>query len=383
MLVPKLLRIEGFRGFTQAREFRFDNPATILYGQNHSGKSSTLNALEWCLFGNECSGKSTGFRERFGWIVANRHIAPPNVSVQLVLENAAGKVIIQRRLRNEKRKQVEELSVCKPDGEELRKEEAERYLAHLLRTTFRDFSTTTYQHQENIRAILTQEPKERDDAIDRLLGLSIYRNLLETMSKAKAKEAQKKLEQKFEGFEREVTAALATREQDMESLQQQAEDLGISGGQQNEEHALDLAKQLVNQLKDFARELGIEPRELEVPATWQLLGEFAASTKDLVTWLRSEMPALKEQQNLYQKELTLSKLQADLQERETEKSTISKQLFELESTYGNVESAKNQIQDLDQQLQAEQLRLRQTDAKAALIKEALEYFDLGTSSKDR
>ena len=51
--------------------------------------------------------------------------------------------------------------------------------------------TTVYQHQEAVRAILTQEPKERNDAIDRLLGLSVYRNLLDGLAKVKATERQR------------------------------------------------------------------------------------------------------------------------------------------------------------------------------------------------
>ncbi len=40
-----------------------------------------------------------------------------------------------------------------------------------------------YQHQENIRAVLTQEPKDRNEALDRLFGLSDYRNIIEGIKK--------------------------------------------------------------------------------------------------------------------------------------------------------------------------------------------------------
>ena len=64
MFTPVRLQIEGFRGFRERQEFAFDHPVIQLIGDNRSGKSSALNALEWCLFGDGCTGGNTGIRER-------------------------------------------------------------------------------------------------------------------------------------------------------------------------------------------------------------------------------------------------------------------------------------------------------------------------------
>ncbi len=64
MFQIKRLAVRGFRGFADRCEFVFGDPVTILYGGNHQGKSSTLNAIEWCLFGDDAIGKDTGIRER-------------------------------------------------------------------------------------------------------------------------------------------------------------------------------------------------------------------------------------------------------------------------------------------------------------------------------
>jgi len=42
-------------------------------------------------------------------------------------------------------------------------------LASLIKLNYRDFFCTAYQHQESIRGVLTQEPRERNDAFDQLL----------------------------------------------------------------------------------------------------------------------------------------------------------------------------------------------------------------------
>lgn len=44
--------ISGFRGFNPEVKIDFNAPVVVLYGENATGKSSTLNAIEWCLFGS-------------------------------------------------------------------------------------------------------------------------------------------------------------------------------------------------------------------------------------------------------------------------------------------------------------------------------------------
>lgn len=63
MIDLKSLKVSGFRAFTREVAFEFENPVTLVFGANHLGESSTLNAIEWCLFGKDCMGTDTGIRE--------------------------------------------------------------------------------------------------------------------------------------------------------------------------------------------------------------------------------------------------------------------------------------------------------------------------------
>ena len=161
MLTPKMLKVRGFRGFMGQQEFHFDKPAVVLFGANHCGKSSTLNAIEWCLFGDECSGAQTNIRERVGWKIPNRHMRSLDVLVELVLNGPDGEYTLKRCHKATKRPRSAALELTLPDGEILQGEDADSRLTQLLRCSFRDFMTTVYQHQETIRDILTQMPKER------------------------------------------------------------------------------------------------------------------------------------------------------------------------------------------------------------------------------
>jgi len=89
------LKVRRFRGFVDEEEFVFDQPVVLLYGENHRGKSSTLNALEWCLFGDQCFGAKTGIRERVDWEIPNRYV-PGDVTVTAEFNGPDGRYTIRR-----------------------------------------------------------------------------------------------------------------------------------------------------------------------------------------------------------------------------------------------------------------------------------------------
>src|SRR5207249_2579522 len=158
-----------------------------------------------------------------------RHMDAPDVQVVLELTGTEGCYVVDRAWsRSGRRAARMELRLSLPTGEILVDAQAEQRLAQLIGATFRDFFTTVYQHQEAIRAVLTQEPRERNDAIDRLLGLSIYRNVQDALVKAKAADRQRAMRAQFEAFEQRVQTALTTRNHDLDELRQEAARGGVA-----------------------------------------------------------------------------------------------------------------------------------------------------------
>jgi recombinational DNA repair ATPase RecF len=45
------LTIEGFRGFTTPQSLAFNSQDVFIFGENGHGKSSIIEAIQWCLFG--------------------------------------------------------------------------------------------------------------------------------------------------------------------------------------------------------------------------------------------------------------------------------------------------------------------------------------------
>lgn len=367
----KSVRLEGFRGFaTEAGVFEFSAPAVLLYGDNHQGKSSVLNAIEWCLYGDRCIGAKSGIRERVGgWEVVNRQA--PSASVELVIERDEEIASITRTEEKGKGKRGRHIEVALPDGAVLRGEEAEREIARMLGLSFRDFATAVYQHQESIRAVLIQRPKERNEAIDRLLGLGEYRNLLEGIKGAKLGRIQKELATEKEKFEARVEQALDVRRSDLEEKRQAAIADGLSRSQLSPKAALALASAIVNSLQAFASELGVAATPPVVPSRWDETGSFLVVAERELDRLWSQAPDISEQSELNERrsEAEGSRLQYDRATKGLAQASSDLATFETEQ--GNREKIDKSISQVQHQIDDAKEQIREISPRAELVKEGI------------
>jgi DNA repair exonuclease SbcCD ATPase subunit len=371
------LIVKGFRGFREAEEFTFDQPATELFGDNRSGKSSTLNAIEWAMFGDACAGKQTGVRERVGWIISNQHSPAPAVRVQLDMEGPEGTYIIVRMLRRPAKKGAAEetLELTLPNDTTLTGDVANERLAGLLKSSFRDFFTTVYQHQEAIRAVLTQEPKDRNDAIDRLLGLSDQRNLLCALEGADLRGRQKDIAKDLSAFEDQIKAGLAARENDLVLLRQEAQEVGLGRSQLNGAAALHAARNTAEALRKFSQEAELDLPELHIPDEWTGLGEYDKSTKRAIGQLRSQVPGIEEQKKLLKQQQRLLGLKTAWDTLQQHWSDLSRKCRALDKGYIGRKAVDTKIAEAAEKLEAEEEQLRQTNGQAAVVNEALGFLD--------
>src|SRR5262249_33758417 len=152
------------------------------------------------------------------------------------------------------------------------------------------------QHQEVIRAALTQEPRERNDAIDRLLGLSDYRNLLSGLSDANPRRSLKDSDVLLEAFAGQVSTALALAEKDRRERLQAALAAGVPEGQAPARTALALARQVREGLQALAAEAGLETAAPQAPAEAKELPGFEKAARAAISAMRSGLPDLRQQQ---------------------------------------------------------------------------------------
>lgn len=383
MLALKRLRIKGFRAYTDEKEFMFDNPMILLFGENHLGKSSTLNAIEWCLFGNkECSGEKTGIRERVEWIVPNLRLnSNADVFVELELKDEQNQVykIFRKWLSTTK----DQLKITLPDGTILEDSEAKKKLDSLIKMTFKDFMATVYQHQEAIRAILTQVPKDRNDAIDRLLGLSDYRNIIGGIEDALKDLKSKRDRVDINKFSQNIESKKNFIEDSMKEKKEEALLKGIKEEQIDETAVLELAnKEVKEKLHKFAQDANLQMPEILVPDHWKELNLFINSAKEIINNYRSEIPEVKKQKELFDNRLLISNLQASYEEADKTLKDYKKQLNEFIEKNGDKTTINNNISKIKEQIEAKNKELEETNAKAAIINNAIGYLRLEDINKN-
>jgi DNA repair exonuclease SbcCD ATPase subunit len=379
MLTPTALKVRGFRGFVNEQPFEFNEPVTILFGENHRGKSSALNAVEWALFGDECANlKNTNIRERKDWETVNRHVGASDVVVELKMAGPGGEYIVRRSLVKPPKKLSRQmrLEIVLPGGEAVSGDEAEKRLAHLLRScSFRDFMTTAYQHQEAIRDIVTQEPRHRDDAIDRLLGLSDYRNLLSSINDAKTREwHKKKVAERVEQFNAEVQARLEVREDQLKDKHEEAIEAGVIASQMTLKAALGYAIGVREALGGLTEEADIEAALPEVPEGMRELARFVRAAKEEVGRLRGRVPEAQEQEELFNSRTEVRRVKNALGEAKGKQENLSKAIRDLDKKHRGQQVVKESIDSVGSELDGAKARLREADNRAALIREAIGYL---------
>lgn len=377
------LKIRDFRGFTDEQELKFDQPVVLLFGENHRGKSSTLNAVEWCLFGEKCVGKKTGIRERIGWEIPNRYVSGGSVAIEVEFKGSDGNYVVTRELSTTGRRPLEKIIVQLPDGTELHGDDAERQIYTLFRSSFQDFMTTVYQHQEAIRATLTQEPRDRNDAIDRLLGLSEYRELVRGITDAKIENTYRAMESDFENFRQRAQQSIRIYDKEAKEKKEKAIAEGMTEENITEQEALHRAKNIGEAVISLAQELGISDLQITMPQSFGEVAPFREDVKNKIdyVWLRS--PDMVKQTALERKQRELVSLVGEYQDAKTAEAEAQTKRDEFVQQQGGettlVEAAKAQQKEITRVEE----EIRKSNARANLVREAIQYLKKVVSDIDR
>jgi exonuclease SbcC len=166
------LEIGRFRGWHGPVRLELDCPVTAIVAENGRGKSSTVNALEWCLYGDAVIGKSSsGIEERQGWEIRPRNVGELPTEVRATF--AAGDARIEvARCENPSGKKSERsrLELCLPDGTKLTDETAVRKMKELGVPDWDTFRIAHCFHQEAARRRVL-DSNDRSMLLAAMLGL--------------------------------------------------------------------------------------------------------------------------------------------------------------------------------------------------------------------
>ncbi len=283
------IEITGFRGFTTRQEIAFGKPLTLLYGENRKGKSSIINAIEWCLFGPEVAAIKYGeIRERDAWEVKNLNASVCHV--QCEFQAPDGKTLTVKRTYKTPR--TSDLSYEIKGGE---KSTDEKRLHALLRISSTDFVSSVHLHPEIVRSLIVARPKDRKEAIDRLLGLSEPRDMADTFASEKPSGWGAELDQSLAVLDAKLTTALGEKQKTIVDESATLASKGVKPQDLTAEGARTFAAKVRDDLHQFAKSYELAAPTIVAPSDFDGVQQFLAQLPTAIQKLRSENPILADQ----------------------------------------------------------------------------------------
>jgi len=366
--ILKKIIITGFRGFVKPQTFLTSEPFILFDGPQGSGKSSTLVAIEWGLFGDEVTKKAIGIDERRGWKI--RNINADEASVEMVLQKGQDILTIVRS--DKKRKDSSRFYFKLNDN----KDTDEGKLRTILGIQPKDYFSSVHLHQEIIRALLTEEPKSRQDSLDRLLGLSELRNIIDGIKSVKIRDVLKDADDKFGLIETQLNAVITSKQTDIQKAKDTGSQKGLTPNNFSETGAGEMCEAVKTAIVDFANQAGLTIPDLPLARTTGDQQIFVASAKESLRKLRDEQPDLKRQKELLDKQSQLQGLQHTYKDLLDGLQGLEQKRKDIHKTDGDQEKLRSRISnELTPKLENAKNRRNEIDRRAGTIEEAIKYFE--------
>jgi len=254
--------IDGFRGINKRLQLDFDSKSVLISGRNGLGKTSILQAIEWCLLG-QCGYMNLREFKMEDAIVNLFHTDRKAV----VVVKLDGKNIIEaRRERTMGKSTTGKSRLTLTIGKEIIEgDEAQEKLLDLLGTNVEQFYATAYLHQEAIRDFISSDAADRNRVIDELLGLYVLRELSEALSVKDVEKEVKACENEMHRIETTTIDALALAKKKLTDYMTELKKKGYTEESLSPQHLVKLSKEIASELLQSSDLMRAEVKKVEVP----------------------------------------------------------------------------------------------------------------------
>lgn len=272
--------IRGFRGVRSRIDLAFDPTSTIIVAPNGTGKTSIVAAVEWCLFGLLPFQATDGvMRDE----IVNALDPGRTADVSMVLSDGSRHIRIRRtKTLGERGSSV---TVSDDGGDVSEGDQAEDRIFRLFGITSESFVRAVYLHQESIRGLLLDDPKDRNDALDRLFGVDKLRDFLGGLTTKTIKDRAAEIESgKRKALDR-IAGQLSEIDSERARALNEARRAGLAEEDLSPVAGARLATEAAKQLAAVAKSVGIE-RELgnaapDIQSLEQFSKEMARCLRDV------------------------------------------------------------------------------------------------------
>ncbi len=365
-----LLEVDGFRGHLGALQFPLGGKTTLLLGPQGTGKTSTLGAIEWCLFGTLAYFKSAESKTDAELVNALKVDETCHVRLRLRNDSEVVEVVRSKRARS----RDTDLTV-RLGNQAWTQGEAQQRIFTILGLSFDDFYRSVYLHQESIRGLITDDPRMRDEAIDRLLGLERARDLLGSIPMRDVKDAIADLTVKKEKLEERIAGATRKVQEDLQKALAQAAEDGLEDGEITPEYATTLVGELQRDSESLAAENGVDAPQFPSDRDLTALGKIASRAKSFFKACRSKVIEVTNVDALRKRRGALVDAMEELGRVEASSSKQASSRLEIEEKFGSTPEMESHVSKLNDDLGQLERRRSELDVMSRLADDALSIFE--------
>jgi len=360
--------IEGLRGFNNAQTIELDGSHALISGKMGTGKSSTLCAIEWALFGDIAHIKCSESRTQAEFVNANK--IDQKARVTLKLKGDDGEYTIQREKHAKKKDSY--LTFSTPTGE-FEGDIAANEIYSMF-GTFEDFHRSIFLHQEAVRAILTENPEERDLVLDRLFGLERTRELMSAIPVRLVRNEYEKLNEEKKNIEAKIEGAIKQAEKEMERARQEAFDFGLTKKDFNLQVCIERFKDVTKNTLSAAEDCGIEkPSFLEI-STKEDVSKGLKKVKEVIKSCRIQIAATSKINELRNACKQTNGAKEELADALTELESAEKDYKEMKKEWGTVEDIETREKALKKKEGELKNEREAVDSTSKLVADGIEVL---------
>ncbi len=364
------VEIEGFRGYLKPVKYDFGGKSALIFGSQGSGKSSALNAIEWGLFGKIAYFKSAESKSDIELVNSRA----PSLECKVTITLKKGKSVIEVIRKKRTNSKENGFSVKTDNGTKVGSE-AEGFLFSELGFTLDGFCRSVYLHQESIRAIITDDPRERDEAIDRLLGLEKARDIIGSIPMSKVKTVLGDLTNQKEKITAKLQGAIQQISADVKKAESEAQKEGFQDDQLTSSQVSAMLKDLSQKTAKLATDCQLEVPELSTELDTDSVSNSITKVKTFLRQCRKRLIEITGVDELRTKQSELKQISGELKRIAAEEETKKIGMDSIKMEFGDLNKIEKSLENDLKQLADLNKKQETLDANVKLAKEALFFFE--------
>jgi DNA repair exonuclease SbcCD ATPase subunit len=374
------ITVSRFRGWRNEQGISLDAPITSVVADNGRGKSSLLNAIEWCLYGAVVTQKGSGIDERQNWELRTRTDKGDDepTCVEIELGTADGTVKIRReRSASAKARDADHLTVEDPSGETVSGEGAESWLVEAGVPDWETYRRAHCFHQEAARQRVVAA-NERTAILAALLGLDDDLSLRNTIEANQPSKLFTEIDQTLDALNDEAHRALDLPRQRLVEIEERATEVGLDSSQLSESNAKTIRSQLIAGAQNLADRLSLTtelPDEDDAAAVRSWAPKWP-------TTARSESPALASLEKYRRLASQLDTYISKYGEEDAVWQAARSALQQERQTGGDESQRDAAVTAAQTRLTAANDALKQNNATAALLTDAKSALEVAIKSDE-